>query len=154
MRRLPDAEPRPCESCGEAFTPRRKSPGRRFCSGYCQRRASLRFDDPEVQRQRSRLSAERRGDAQRGTGEGKGYRKHGGIHEHRVAAARMLGRPLLPEEIVHHRDGDKLNNDESNLRVFPNQAAHARFHRLGQHCQPGCPCRRHPRNRGGEPSRA
>ncbi len=61
-----------------------------------------------------------------GTGEGKAYRKFYGRHEHRAAAEAMLGRPLQPGEVVHHRDGDKLNNDPMNLEVFPSQAEHTK----------------------------
>ena len=50
-------------------------------------------------------------------------------HEHRVAAEAMLGRPLRPGEVVHHRDGDKLNNDPMNLEVLPSQAEHTKTQR-------------------------
>ena len=40
----------------------------------------------------------------------------------------MLGRKLKPDEVVHHIDGNKRNNEPSNLKVFENQAEHARFH--------------------------
>lgn len=44
---------------------------------------------------------------------------------HRLLAAELLGRPLLPGEIVHHRDGDSTNNSRENLLVLPSQAFHA-----------------------------
>lgn len=44
---------------------------------------------------------------------------------HRKVAAEMLGRPLSPGEIVHHRDGDSRNNAPENLIVLPNQGYHA-----------------------------
>lgn len=49
---------------------------------------------------------------------------------HRWLAEQTLGRPLLPREVVHHKDGDSLNNDPSNLIVLPSQRvhAHAEFH--------------------------
>ena len=34
----------------------------------------------------------------------------------------------LPNEVVHHRDGNKRNNEPNNLVVFPNQSEHARHH--------------------------
>lgn len=39
------------------------------------------------------------------------------VSEQRIVMSKVLGRPLLPSEIVHHRDEDKLNNDPSNLQI-------------------------------------
>ena len=96
------------------FMPQRRSMGL-YCSRPCANAGA------------SRLSASRRGDAQRGRGDGKTYRKRDGRHEHRVVAEQTLGRPLVPGEIVHHIDGDKLNNDPANLAVMT-QSEHIREH--------------------------
>jgi hypothetical protein len=40
------------------------------------------------------------------------------VMEHRLVMARMLGRPLTTRELVDHMDGDKLNNEPSNLRLY------------------------------------
>lgn len=38
--------------------------------------------------------------------------------EHRIVMEWHLGRKLLPTERVHHIDGNKLNNDPSNLEIW------------------------------------
>lgn len=40
------------------------------------------------------------------------------ILEHRLVMEQHLGRELLPDEIVHHRDLNRLNNDLSNLELW------------------------------------
>jgi hypothetical protein len=49
--------------------------------------------------------------------------------EHRQVMARYLGRPLLPEEVVHHRDLCRSNNELSNLLLIPTQDLHLALHR-------------------------
>lgn len=63
-----------------------------------------------------------------GSGEQKGYGKFFGRLEHRAVAEQMLGRPLLPEEVVHHINGNKRDNRPENLFIFPSQSAHTRWH--------------------------
>lgn len=53
----------------------------------------------------------------------------GYAYEHRLVAESKLGRRLLPGEVVHHQDGDKTNNDPSNLEVVDSIAHHAFEHR-------------------------
>lgn len=45
---------------------------------------------------------------------------------HRVVMHDKLGRPLLPGEVVHHRDGDTRNNHPDNLEVFRCNGDHLR----------------------------
>jgi hypothetical protein len=54
----------------------------------------------------------------------------GYVLEHILVMEAELGRPIELGEVVHHRDGNGHNNDPSNLRVFPSNAAHLSWHRI------------------------
>ena len=51
--------------------------------------------------------------------------------EHRLVVERAIGRELLSSEIVHHIDGNKQNNDLSNLEVM-SRSKHTTLHSLGK----------------------
>ena len=60
---------------------------------------------------------------------------------HRVLAECLLGRRLFPGEVVHHLDGNKVNNAPGNLMVMSNRE-HNRIHAQSAHesrerCQNG-----------------
>lgn len=52
----------------------------------------------------------------------------GAVYVHMIVAEQKLGRNLLPEEHVHHRDLNKLNNEPDNIMVFATNSDHVRFH--------------------------
>lgn len=47
---------------------------------------------------------------------------HGYVLKHRLVMAQSLGRPLRSDERVHHKDGDRTNNELDNLQL--RQGAH------------------------------
>ena len=46
------------------------------------------------------------------------------VAEHRLVLEKVLGRYLMPYEVVHHIDGNKLNNHPNNLELFVSNAEH------------------------------
>lgn len=60
--------------------------------------------------------------------------KDGYVYEHILVAEAMIGRFLADEEIVHHKDGDKRNNEPNNLMIFHTNADHSAFH-FGNPCK-------------------
>ena len=50
------------------------------------------------------------------------------VYEHRYLMEKKLGRPLKTDEIVHHIDGDRKNNNITNLYLCENRAKHRIAH--------------------------
>jgi hypothetical protein len=96
----------PCQECGTPVYRKRSELGKHvYCSPRCKKAARAR--------------------------NAKSYPKIGSRHVHRIIAAQKLGRPLLPGEVVHHKDGNKLNFAPDNIEVLPSQGDHARHHFSG-----------------------
>jgi hypothetical protein len=55
-------------------------------------------------------------------------RTNGSITESRLVYERSHGRTLGPEEVVHHKDLTKTNNNPENLFAFRDQKAHRDYH--------------------------
>ncbi len=50
------------------------------------------------------------------------------VRKQRLVMEEFLGRYLKPEEVVHHIDNNKENNDIENLMLFKNIGEHTKYH--------------------------
>jgi hypothetical protein len=60
--------------------------------------------------------------------------ENGWVAEHKLVAEKMIGRVLNPNEIVHHKNGNTVNNSEGNLLVVTRKEhmeIHARAELIG-----------------------
>lgn len=116
-----------CKHCGKRFRVRPGLKNRAYCSFKCK------------QTYVARSTAKQRADRMRFNGTKTKYIKFMGRHLHRVMAEQKIGRRLQNGEVVHHVDGNSLNNDPDNLVVIT-QSIHASIHSTkNRQCTvPGC----------------
>lgn len=57
------------------------------------------------------------------------HNNQGYVKEHRLVMEQHIGRFLKKQEVVHHIDHNKINNDISNLMLFDNNREHMIYDR-------------------------
>jgi hypothetical protein len=110
-----------CDNCGKEFTRVKARPQgeKHFCSYQCMRD----YNSKGIVKENGVLMKRETDKKYRLRSIGNGKMKQ----EHRIVMEEYLGRELLPTEIVHHIDGNKLNNDISNLMIVSN-SEHMKIH--------------------------
>lgn len=116
-------KPRKCKTCKKSFTGRDKDGVR---ARYCSRKCHFR----DINHGEHQVKAGKQGAlyaiSKRGSGK-VGYIKELGKHQHRRVVEKIIGRKLRSDEIIHHKDHNKHNNDPSNLQIVT-RSEHARIH--------------------------
>lgn len=97
-----------------------------YCSSECRRIGFKIFDSKRVvdyvKNNKGNLGL--RGKAKNNNG----YYNYSGKLVHRIAYEKLIGRCLRPDEVLHHIDQDKLNNDLKNLYLC-SKSGHMELHR-------------------------
>lgn len=103
-----------CKQCGKEFYSTRRT----FCSPKCS-------NDYKSEHYTNKKTYEENGYIIHHI---RGYNKKGNAKEHRLVMENYLGRKLGKDEVVHHIDGNRKNNNIENL-VLMTRGEHSRHHR-------------------------
>ena len=137
MRGVKTGKTKPCSKCGREFYKRPSKKGL-FCSRNCYRESligqTFSWSEEAKQKHRGPKSHNWRGERI----QMQGYwwvwnpdhpkSNNGRVRECVVVAEKILGRQLQKPELVHHINGDKLDDRPENLYIFPTKKEHSSYH--------------------------
>ncbi|MBR4419672.1 MAG: HNH endonuclease [Clostridia bacterium] len=113
-------KPKKCIQCGNIFTP--KDSRINFCCHKCYYKYVKEYKTPKEYKEKVRT----------GYWYENGYKvlynNGNSIKEHIFVMQKYIGRKLKPNEVVHHMDGNKTNNDIHNLQLMTS-SEHSKLHR-------------------------
>ena len=117
-----------CYRCKKIITRKKRSDSKsKYCSVRCAAKDSIRIATEKRNFKGKNNPAYKNGK----TITTQGYIRlniEGRINEHRYVMEKHLGRSLNEGEVIHHIDGNKLNNNINNLKLCKNQSEHSKIH--------------------------
>lgn len=106
-----------CEQCGEEYAPTRHN--QKFCSTGCVGDSNRKFlDIPDCIEGADRKLDKNLGYVRVYCPMHREANTWGYVYEHRLVAEQMIGRDLVPGEIVHHKNRKRWDNRPENLEVL------------------------------------
>ena len=116
-----------CENCGKKGKTVPNICNKRFCVDcYKKQFESKPIDTRNIKNQFLKSMYEEKCYVDKKTGYYKF--KDSGKHVHIWIMEKQLGRKLRKGEVVHHLNGDKLDNSSDNLMLFSDQGEHNSWH--------------------------
>jgi len=119
-----------CIHCGEEY--RKIRYRQKYCSKKCSSLASRKYlDVPDCLENADRKIDKNIGYVRVYVPMHPEANSWGYVYEHRIIAEKMIGRKLLKDEVVHHKNGKRWDNSENNLQVM-DRYKHSKLKKMAQ----------------------